>query len=112
MKFGQRLGTILCKKNPIQFWSGAFETQSQNSQSILKFETKPIKFLSFNQRRWCWRNALLQSDAQFKLVRDMQTNIKKFFNLDDLAAGHTTGARLFSNYMFSYTLKLFFFFMS
>ncbi|BFG41090.1 hypothetical protein Pyn_00306 [Prunus yedoensis var. nudiflora] len=56
--------------------------------------------------------ALLQSDAQLKLVRDMQTNIKKIVNLDDLAAGHTTGARLFSNYMFSYTLKLVFFFMS
>ncbi|KAF9614006.1 hypothetical protein IFM89_014806 [Coptis chinensis] len=32
--------------------------------------------------------ALLQSDVQFKLVRDMQTNIKKIVNLDDLAAGH------------------------
>lgn len=32
--------------------------------------------------------ALLQSDVQFKLVRDMQNNIKKIVNLDDLAAGH------------------------
>ncbi|WVZ01495.1 hypothetical protein V8G54_027564 [Vigna mungo] len=32
--------------------------------------------------------ALLQSDVQFKLVRDMQTNIKHIVNLDDLAAGH------------------------
>ncbi|KAE8705095.1 Signal recognition particle 54 kDa protein 3 [Hibiscus syriacus] len=32
--------------------------------------------------------ALLQSDIQFKLVRDMQTNIKKIVNLEDLAAGH------------------------
>ncbi|XP_058780453.1 signal recognition particle subunit SRP54 2-like [Vicia villosa] len=32
--------------------------------------------------------ALLQSDVQFKLVRDMQTNIKKIVNLQDLAAGH------------------------
>uniref|UniRef100_A0A2P2KEG8 Signal recognition particle SRP54 helical bundle domain-containing protein n=1 Tax=Rhizophora mucronata TaxID=61149 RepID=A0A2P2KEG8_RHIMU len=32
--------------------------------------------------------ALLQADVQFKLVRDMQTNIKKIVNLDDLAAGH------------------------
>ena len=32
--------------------------------------------------------ALLQSDVQFKLVRDMQSNIKKIVNLDDLAAGH------------------------
>ncbi|WJX75685.1 signal-recognition-particle GTPase [Trifolium repens] len=32
--------------------------------------------------------ALLQSDVQFKLVCDMQTNIKKIVNLDDLAAGH------------------------
>ncbi|KAI7986066.1 Cytochrome P450 86A1 [Camellia lanceoleosa] len=32
--------------------------------------------------------ALLQADVQFKLVRDMQTNIKKTVNLDDLAAGH------------------------
>lgn len=32
--------------------------------------------------------ALLQSDVQFKLVRDMQTNIKRLVNLDDLAAGH------------------------
>ncbi|KAH1240436.1 Signal recognition particle protein 2 [Glycine max] len=32
--------------------------------------------------------ALLQSDVQFKLVRDMQTNIKNIVNLEDLAAGH------------------------
>lgn len=32
--------------------------------------------------------ALLQSDVQFKLVREMQVNIKKIVNLDDLAAGH------------------------
>ncbi|KAL6559808.1 hypothetical protein OROGR_004925 [Orobanche gracilis] len=32
--------------------------------------------------------ALLQSDVQFELVRNMQTNIKKILNLDDLAAGH------------------------
>ncbi|XP_004305069.1 PREDICTED: signal recognition particle 54 kDa protein 2-like [Fragaria vesca subsp. vesca] len=32
--------------------------------------------------------ALLQSDVQFKLVRDMQTNIKKIVNLEDVAAGH------------------------
>ncbi|KAG5537520.1 hypothetical protein RHGRI_024847 [Rhododendron griersonianum] len=32
--------------------------------------------------------ALLQADVQFKLVRDMQNNIKKIVNLDDLAAGH------------------------
>ena len=32
--------------------------------------------------------ALLQSDVQFKLVRDMQNNIKKIVNLDHLAAGH------------------------
>ncbi|RZS25590.1 hypothetical protein BHM03_00058815 [Ensete ventricosum] len=32
--------------------------------------------------------ALLQSDVQFKLVRDMQANIKRIVNLDDLAAGH------------------------
>ena len=32
--------------------------------------------------------ALLQSDVQFKLVRDVQTNIKSIVNLDDLAAGH------------------------
>ncbi|KAG8379812.1 hypothetical protein BUALT_Bualt07G0128400 [Buddleja alternifolia] len=32
--------------------------------------------------------ALLQSDVQFKLVGDMQTNIKKIVNFDDLAAGH------------------------
>ena len=32
--------------------------------------------------------ALLQADVQFKLVRDMSTNIKKIVNLDDLAAGH------------------------
>ncbi|MFS8015461.1 putative signal recognition particle, SRP54 subunit [Helianthus anomalus] len=30
----------------------------------------------------------LQSDVQFKLVRDMQTNIKKIVNLDDLVACH------------------------
>ncbi|CAJ2661420.1 signal recognition particle 54 kDa protein 2-like [Trifolium pratense] len=32
--------------------------------------------------------ALLQSDVQFELVRDMRTNIKKIVNLQDLAAGH------------------------
>ncbi|KAF3795349.1 Signal recognition particle protein 2 [Nymphaea thermarum] len=32
--------------------------------------------------------ALLQSDVQFKMVRDMQVNIKKIVNLEDLAAGH------------------------
>ena len=32
--------------------------------------------------------ALLQSDVQFKLVRDMQSNIKKIVNLDDFAASH------------------------
>jgi signal recognition particle subunit SRP54 len=31
--------------------------------------------------------ALLQSDVQFKMVRDMQTNIRKIVNLDTLAAG-------------------------
>jgi signal recognition particle subunit SRP54 len=38
--------------------------------------------------------ALLQSDVQFNLVRDMQTNIKKIVNLEDLAAG-TTNAKSF-----------------
>ncbi|KAG8372524.1 hypothetical protein BUALT_Bualt12G0075100 [Buddleja alternifolia] len=32
--------------------------------------------------------ALLQANVHFKLVRDMQTNIKKIVNFDDLAAGH------------------------
>ncbi|PHT47574.1 Signal recognition particle 54 kDa protein 1 [Capsicum baccatum] len=32
--------------------------------------------------------ALLQADVQFKLVRDMSTNIKTIVNLEDLAAGH------------------------
>ncbi|EFH69118.1 predicted protein [Arabidopsis lyrata subsp. lyrata] len=32
--------------------------------------------------------ALLQSDVSFPLVKEMQTNIKKIVNLDDLAAGH------------------------
>ncbi|KAI3455300.1 hypothetical protein Pfo_011963 [Paulownia fortunei] len=32
--------------------------------------------------------ALLQADVQFKLVRDMQINIRKIVNLDGLAAGH------------------------
>lgn len=32
--------------------------------------------------------ALLQSNVQFKIVQDMQTNMKKIVNLDDLAAGH------------------------
>jgi signal recognition particle subunit SRP54 len=31
--------------------------------------------------------ALLQSDVQFKMVRDMQTNIRKIVNLETLAAG-------------------------
>ena len=35
--------------------------------------------------------ALLQSDVQFRMVREMQTNIKKIVNLDDLAAGHNKG---------------------
>ncbi|CAA6656277.1 unnamed protein product [Spirodela intermedia] len=32
--------------------------------------------------------ALLQADVQFRMVADMQKNIKKVVNLDDLAAGH------------------------
>ncbi|RAL44525.1 hypothetical protein DM860_011802 [Cuscuta australis] len=32
--------------------------------------------------------ALLQSDVQFRLVGDMQANVKRLVNLDDLAAGH------------------------
>ena len=32
--------------------------------------------------------ALLQSDVSFALVKEMQTNIKKIVNLQDLAAGH------------------------
>ncbi|KAK3225625.1 hypothetical protein Dsin_005487 [Dipteronia sinensis] len=32
--------------------------------------------------------ALLQSDVNFKLVRDMETNIKKIVNLHDLSGGH------------------------
>ncbi|KAJ6838626.1 signal recognition particle 54 kDa protein 2 [Iris pallida] len=32
--------------------------------------------------------ALLQADVQFKMVRDMQANIKRIVNPDDLAAGH------------------------
>ncbi len=32
--------------------------------------------------------ALLQADVQFKMVMNMQNNIKKIVNLDDLAAGH------------------------
>ncbi|CAH8353793.1 unnamed protein product [Eruca vesicaria subsp. sativa] len=32
--------------------------------------------------------ALLQSDVSFTLVKEMQTNIKKIVNLEDLAAGH------------------------
>jgi signal recognition particle subunit SRP54 len=31
--------------------------------------------------------ALLQSDVQFKMVRDMQSNIKRIVNLETLAAG-------------------------
>ena len=31
--------------------------------------------------------ALLQADVQFRMVADMQKNIKKVVNLDDLAAG-------------------------
>ncbi|MED6169921.1 hypothetical protein PIB30_025656 [Stylosanthes scabra] len=32
--------------------------------------------------------ALIHADVQLKLVCDMQTNIKKIVNLEDLAAGH------------------------
>ncbi|KAG5547456.1 hypothetical protein RHGRI_013224 [Rhododendron griersonianum] len=32
--------------------------------------------------------ALLQADVQFKLVRDLQMNIKNIVNLDHLAPGH------------------------
>jgi signal recognition particle subunit SRP54 len=32
--------------------------------------------------------ALLQSDVSFPLVKEMQSNIKKIVNLEDLAAGH------------------------
>ncbi|KAJ0987053.1 hypothetical protein J5N97_005409 [Dioscorea zingiberensis] len=32
--------------------------------------------------------ALLQADVQYKMVHDMQSNIKRIVNFDDLAAGH------------------------
>ena len=32
--------------------------------------------------------ALLHSDVSFPLVREMQSNIKKIVNLEELAAGH------------------------
>jgi signal recognition particle subunit SRP54 len=32
--------------------------------------------------------ALFQADVQFKMVQNMQANIKKIVNLDELAAGH------------------------
>jgi len=32
--------------------------------------------------------ALLHADVQFKMVREMQTNIKKIVNLQHLATGH------------------------
>ncbi|KAJ0986785.1 hypothetical protein J5N97_005141 [Dioscorea zingiberensis] len=32
--------------------------------------------------------ALLQADVQFEMVRDMQSNIERIVNFDDLAAGH------------------------
>ncbi|XP_062024331.1 signal recognition particle subunit SRP54 2 [Rosa rugosa] len=49
--------------------------------------------------------ALLQSDVQFKLVRDMQTNIKKIVNLEDLAAGHNK-RRIIQNAIFNELCKM------
>ncbi|KAH9611916.1 hypothetical protein KSS87_003061 [Heliosperma pusillum] len=49
--------------------------------------------------------ALLQSDVQFKLVRDMTTNIKKIVNLDDLAAGHNK-RRIIQQAVFSELCKM------
>ena len=59
--------------------------------------------------------ALLQADVQFKLVREMQTNIKKIVNLDDLAAGHNKRRiikqvrRRFFVLIFSFNSLIFFF---
>ncbi|KAL6180203.1 hypothetical protein ACLB2K_046870 [Fragaria x ananassa] len=49
--------------------------------------------------------ALLQSDVQFKLVRDMQTNIKKIVNLEHLAAGHNK-RRIIQNAIFNELCKM------
>ena len=54
--------------------------------------------------------ALLQSDVQFKLVRDMQTNIKKIVNLDDLAAGHNKRKIIQQVFQFEKTNCALFFF--
>ena len=47
--------------------------------------------------------ALLQFDVQFKLVRDMQTNIKKIVNLNDQSPA-TTRARSSNKYFFFFFL--------
>ncbi|XP_050363204.1 signal recognition particle 54 kDa protein 2 [Argentina anserina] len=49
--------------------------------------------------------ALLQSDVQFKLVRDMQTNIKKIVNLEELAAGHNK-RKIIQNAIFTELCKM------
>ncbi|XP_010461733.1 PREDICTED: signal recognition particle 54 kDa protein 3 [Camelina sativa] len=49
--------------------------------------------------------ALLQSDVSFPLVKEMQTNIKKIVNLEDLAAGHNK-RRIIEQAIFSELCKM------
>ncbi|CAH2036192.1 unnamed protein product [Thlaspi arvense] len=49
--------------------------------------------------------ALLQSDVSFPLVREMQSNIKKIVNLEDLAAGHNK-RRIIEQAIFSELCKM------
>ncbi|CAA7028630.1 unnamed protein product [Microthlaspi erraticum] len=49
--------------------------------------------------------ALLQSDVSFRLVKELQTNIKKIVNLDDLAAGHNK-RRIIEQAIFSELCKM------
>uniref|UniRef100_A0A1J3GVJ3 Signal recognition particle 54 kDa protein n=1 Tax=Noccaea caerulescens TaxID=107243 RepID=A0A1J3GVJ3_NOCCA len=49
--------------------------------------------------------ALLQSDVSFPLVREMQSNIKKIVNLEELAAGHNK-RRIIEQAIFSELCKM------
>ncbi|CAH8254969.1 unnamed protein product [Arabidopsis lyrata] len=49
--------------------------------------------------------ALLQSDVSFPLVKEMQSNIKKIVNLEDLAAGHNK-RRIIEQAIFSELCKM------
>ncbi|AES86565.1 signal recognition particle 54 kDa protein, putative [Medicago truncatula] len=91
-----RIQTKFCHDFPNRDAFGAYDQPyPENLPSKPKIVSRFPKIVSRlgtlqNSSRHCKIVTLIlnKSDVQFKLVRDMQTNIKKIVNLDDLVAGH------------------------